>query len=405
MLYREESRRDTLRRQVQAQSAFPLDRELYLEWARSQLASEKGPTNYQRYLESLQPYDHRFLSTLYHVDWITHIEPADSEHASVGLRALISPLIFNLGLTKTEYKNALQPDRYRFFSQGTIERRFTLAEFSRLTEFVQIDTRTNTPWPVDLRASGTERLLLELNFTGTEHRFISPSDVDSAGLPFLPTDMHAPGRSSNARLYVHTDVTSATRVLIPCSEIFRTFYNAGNQFMTRALDGAYRRRSPITSDSTVGFDGIGFHLGRKGAPSDRSEARAARRYAEAELHAITLRAVRTNQNEGFFALEVAPPVRGTVHIEAHAIVYRTGPVKTIFLSRLLSASRPCLRFPESVDRLRPWPSRREPWQLSLPMDGVLNFRHRSGSGPNGGDRCKCCGRPGNYGSAAWRYFQ
>lgn len=389
MLYQEGARRERALRQLALQAPVPLERELYVEWARQRLRAEQGPTPYERFCDSLQPYEHCFARALYHVDWITCIEPADSGHHAIGLRAVISPLIACLGLTKTEYQNVLQANRYRFLPHATIERRITLGEFARLTEFLQIDERTNVAYPVDLRSAGTERLLLSLNFSGTEHHFVSPTDVDSAGMPFFPADLHAPSRSLQARLFVHTDVATATRVLIPCSEILRTFYRS---VLSGALEGAYRRRSLIDGKSPIDFSCFGLSCRDRCVPPDGAVALADRRFVEAEIQAIMLRALRANQTRGYLALEVAPPVRGAVLIYAQAMVYRTGAFKSIFVSRLLSACRPnrC-NFPESIDQLRPWPAKREPWQLALPFNDVVSFRDRIGAG-FGGDRCESCGR-------------
>lgn len=346
-------------------------RELYLEWARYIIKSQLGATPYESFVESVYQYACLFSRTVYHVDWVTRIEPPDPEHPSIGLRAILNPIVVSLGLTRREYWNTFSNDRCRFLANSVIEKRMSLSDFCHLPEFVEIDPINKCLRSVDFTGFRNERVRVQLNLDGRTPTFVNPGDLDDSGNPYLPPGLHSLHRPADARLFMYVDEARCTRVLIPCSEILRAFYAWSPTFLQNILGGAFRRKSVFAAFPTVSFDGVSFCNPMKSSLKPLAAASVARRFVEREINAIPLRAIRTKQNDGYLALEVAPPALGMIEIPATGIVFRTGTFKTLFLSHLRGAWRPNLddRGPFDSEHFfgRLWPSKCLPWQPSLPM--------------------------------------
>ena len=390
-------------------NASEADPELYKAWARLRLQNSREPTPYELFMRSIHELTPNFHSPIYHVDWITRIEPRDAEHEQVGLRAALTPILVSLGLDRDGYRNAFNENRYRFVQDATIMKRISLSDFRQIGEFVQFDSVQEKFVKADLMsASRVQRLSLQINLDNERHDFVRPSDADAFGHPYLPSDYYVSDSTKEARLFAHYEPDLATRILIPCSEVFRAFYGAGTTFMQKTLEGAFRRKSAMSSTHDLRFNGVRFYSSREQQKDSLSAESPLSQDAEREVGAIMARAIRANQNDGFFAIEVRPPASGMVVIEGTGIVFRSGAFKSIFITQIASVQRPHERrrswnpFSDPNEFARAWPAPESPWQMSFSLDRPLLPPTPVTGADHDPFRCRSCGQPWRHaGSAAY----
>jgi hypothetical protein len=159
----------------------------------------------------------------------------------------------------------------------------------------------------------------------------------------LPNTIYSRLRPNAVRCCEISDPYQRIRLLIPCSEVVRTFYAPTMPFLVRTYQGLFIDRTSIHEPGIV-FNGTKFYRLSEPLVSRRTPPEAELHFAEGQLRALIYRAIMTNQRERIFPIAAMPPFRGQALLSGLGVRYTSRD----WTSYLLTADIYCCRDPEDL---------------------------------------------------------